>query len=249
MDSVQLNGFSLEIITSRGPIEKIIYKNGNYFAVPDNTKYNLRLGNTLNVRVDAHVWIGGYKLGVWRINPFSRIIISHPDAIAIKPKILRDELEDKGLVKVTFKPELFNQKIRIDENMLRGRAKKNQFYEMTGCISYTDTVTPYDQSNRNCNLSALDYSRLIYGDDHIKSSNHVDPLIEINDSLITNIYVRMVVDNDLSTYRRKYAYLREAKSSSIAPPKLELENPSRPHKCSKDSEFLLSKKYYFDNNN
>ena len=41
MNSVYLNGFSLEILMEDEPIEKILYNNSNYFGLPNKSEYKL----------------------------------------------------------------------------------------------------------------------------------------------------------------------------------------------------------------
>ena len=64
--------------------------------------------------------------------------------------------------------------------------------------------------------------------------------------MITTIYARLVVDDDISTYKRKYIGIRNAKYSNKIPPKIKLQHPSRPHGYFVGSPFTLSRKYWFD---
>ena len=254
MDAIHLNNFSLEIMDNNGPVEKVIYKDSNYYAMPEGTEYKLRLTNSRDTRTDAHVWIDGEKVGIWRINPNSRIVVERPSGTSRKFMILNNRIIDSpniGVVKVTFKPEMYDNLYGL---MRHGHEKEYLYSAYTPrCFEYSDTVTPYDKQHQNCMLSTKEYEDKLYGKLYSTKYNskqnfdHVTPLSDIDYNNITTIYTRLVVDNDRSTYSRKYNTLREARNVSSPPQRLDLQHPSRAHPCSRDSSFKLSRKYHFDN--
>lgn len=271
MDSIFLNGFSLEILMDNSPIEKIIYRNSSYYSLPNKSEYVIKLGNDHGVKTDAHVWIGNSKIGVWRINPYSKItieksansgkkfILLKEDTIYAQEAIVNGRDSANGLIKIIFKPEKISEYIPKDNPI--DSYYQNQSYDPSEtqylCKSYTDTVTPADKIHRFCAMDDDSYSRYIASTlspiKKISQNNQqyktVGPLENIDDGNITTIYARLVVDDDRSTARRKYMALRDSgkiNNSTTIPPPLELRHPARPHTCDVDSKFTLSKKYWFD---
>jgi hypothetical protein len=108
----------------------------------------------------------------------------------------------------------------------RHRREKDLYLSslMPLCNSYTDTVTPNNRNNQNCLMEAKEYSTSInihlttVGTTLLKDShqrfNRVTPLNDIDYDNITTIYARLVVDEDRSTYKRKYISMRDATSVS-----------------------------------
>ncbi len=266
MDAIRDNGFSLEILDHRGPVEKIIYRNSNYYGLPDGSEYKIRLGNSTGARVDAHVWVDGEKVGIWRIKSFGRILIERPVSFSRKFTLLKDGTRDayergmvigspnNGVVKVTFRPEVQD----FPYGPKRHGLEKEYLFssEIPRCNAYTDTVTPYTNYNQNCMLSTPEYEnkieigmksdRTALGRNSNQKYKHVVPLSDIDYDNITTIYTRLVVDNDRTTYKRNYLTLREGTRTYARPPRMDVENPSRPHICNSGSRYILSRKYYFD---
>lgn len=300
MDSVQLNGFSIEILSDGGPVEKVIHSGSNYFSLPHGSEYKIRVGNDHGIRTDAHVWVDGEKAGVWRINPYSRVTIERPAHVARKFTLLDESsgsargagvemgAEENGLVKIIFKPERRSD-VFFDQGVPPRFPKFPDFDDLgyqdglgyqtihnPGCSDYTDTVTPYDKTNRKCAMSAQSYSNMInegisadfgstlsnsvsfnytpgattLGRDSDQRFKRVSPLGEVDHDLVTTIYARLVVDNDHTTYRRPYVSMRRAargRNTNYPPPIIDMDHPARPHRCSRrDGPFTLSEKYYFD---
>ena len=267
MDAIYSNNFMLEILDETGPIEKIIYNNSNYYSLPDGARYKLRLTNNNNVRADAHVWVDGIKVGVWRINGNSQLIIRRSLNSIDEFTFIRDGLvdtmsarirrggKDNGLVRVTFRPE----KSSYYWNPRKPHHRNEMIVPQ--CFSYTDSVTPYIKEHQKCIMNSDNFARYTntnlsghiedrtyrYGyNDH--KPNRVVPLTDIDYENITTIYTRLIVDNDKTSYRRKYMMLREAENTSRPPPRISLDHPNRPHNCSRDSKFKLSRRtFYFDN--
>jgi len=170
MDTVYLNRFSLEILANDGPVEKVIYKGGNYFSKPPGTYFKIRLGNDHGVRADAHVFINGNKVGIWRINPYSKVTIKDRDFVFVgenteRAKVMRLRPGDlmNGVIKVVFLPEKFyGQEISHYNNYVYNNSthlkKTDPTLKRWKCFNnYTDTVTPSDKLNRRCLLKAHKY--------------------------------------------------------------------------------------------
>lgn len=176
MDSVFLNGFSLEILSDKFPIEKVIHHEKNYFSLPNGSEYKLRLRNDHNIRVDAHVWINGKKIGIYRINPYSTIVIERSSDLSQKFILSEDiyfdnrtyfDYNNYGLIKIIFKPEKnMNYDAMVYYNNPTNLNKTDLTLYNWNCNNYTDTVTPSDKLNRKCSLKAHNYEnsfRPIYG--------------------------------------------------------------------------------------
>ena len=256
MDSIFLNGFSLEIFVDNGPVEKVPYRNFNYFALPDKSEYVIKLGNDHGVKTDAHVWIDNEKIGVWRINSYSKVVIESPANINRKLVLLKEgtinakeagiQSQDNvnGLIKIIFKPEKLNE--YIPKNNINDDYYQNQSFDPTGvhylCKTYTDTVTPVDKIHRFCAMNDESYSRYItatlspagrsLGDNSQQRFRKVEPLENIDDANITTLYARLVVDDDKSTTKKTYISLRQygkMNNSTPIPPPLNLRHHDRPY--------------------
>lgn len=286
MDTVLLNGFSLEILSSFGPVEKVIYREGNYFSLPDGSEYKLKLGNDHDTRVDAHVWIDGEKVGVWRINPYSSIVIERPHNISRKFTLFKEGTRrairagvkngdhETGIIKVIFKPENIYYSGIFYNNPTHLNETDHRLYRWECSNDYTDTVTPSDKQNRRCNLNAYNYevqgrpnfginlqnsfssavspnyssAGSVLGDDSLQRFKRTKPLDEIDTDMITTIYARLVVDDDRTTYKRDYIGIKHAMKTNKIPPRINgPTHMGRSHYCYKDSPFILSRKYWFDN--
>jgi len=259
MNSVLLNGFSLEILDDTGVVEKAIYRNSNYYALADRTEYKLRLGNDHGVKTDAHVWIDNEKVGVWRINPYSRVTIERPANVSRKFVLLKEgtsaareagigqQDSNNGLVKVVFKPEKISAYIPLEDRSDIYYQNQSLNFDPTNadanyfCTSYTDTVTPYGKAHRQCSLTDEGYSRYVesnlspagtgLGANSDQRFRKVGTLDDIDLANVTTIYARLVVDDDITSERRKYMPLSEVRSinkSTPIPLPINLPHPSRP---------------------
>ena len=261
MNSIYLNRFSLSILIDGEAAEKVIYRNANYYSMPDNTQYMIELANDNNVKADAHVFINGKKIGAWRINPYSKILVKSPSnsnqmLIMVKENIQNGMSDPNyGLIKVEFRPEK-------ESSSYNPIPKSNRIdnFDPTKvnylCREYTDTVTPYDKIHRSCAMDTDSYDR--YVDNTLlppikyptQKTLMIDSINDIDVNNITIIYCRLVVDNDRSTTSRQYNLIRTtinpSNTTSSAPPPLELRHPSRPHSAAVDSNFTLSRKYLYN---
>lgn len=272
MNSINLNGYSLEILMDSEPVEKIIYKNANYYALPNNTEYKIRLTNSKDVRTDAYITIDDEKVGVWRINPYSRITLERPTngnrkftliketSYQPKPTGIEVGLQTNGLIKVEFKPEKYSKYV---PDVADYNDYHKQTYDPTGvhylCKSYTDTVTPADKIHRFCALNDSSYDRyvantlspptILSGHHNNQSFKKVDSIVDVDTNNITVIYTRLIVDEDKTTSRRQYIHLREANNvnhQTMVPSPINRENPSRPSKCFVNNNFEAQNKEWLD---
>ena len=255
MNSVISNGFMLEILDKFGPIEKVIYKGGNYYALKEESTFAIKLSNDHNMRVDAHVWLDGYKIGIWRINPNSHIIIDklrdNKKLIIYKEGIINppNNTTTRGLLKIIYYPE---QKYN-DSYLIGNRRPTDLTLHRFDHSDYTDTVTPHTHNQRKFSMSTKEYEDMIFGRKKLTYSNEgryrqVLPLNYVNKELITTMYARLVVINDHCMYKRHEIGMRQG-INDREPPLLELRHPCRGHGCNVDSKLRLSKKYWFDNYN
>jgi hypothetical protein len=262
MNSVQNDGFSLEILVGGNPVEKVIYKDSNYYSMPQSTEYSVRLRNNHNVRADVKLWIGGHMTGIYRIEPAGMIVISNFSETG-KRFVAWDDTRVTGphklsfyhpwgtldnLVQVQFTPEKTPPIISA-----QGVMQPDWLLYRYECSMYTDGVTPYNVNNRRCNLTANDYAKLVDphyyqgGPEQKKTKYEMKtPLTDINKADIREIIVRIIVDNDRARYRRNETVWNNNGNPNMVPPRLSLRYPSRPHTCNTDSPFRLSRKYYFD---
>jgi len=100
MESIRLNNFALQVIGPDGPVRKMSKGDDNYYAMPHGTEYKLCLTNSHGTNVDAHVWIDGEKVGVWRIYPHGKITIERQVGVARKFTILKEGLRETVLLKL-----------------------------------------------------------------------------------------------------------------------------------------------------
>ena len=221
--SIVLNGFSLSVY----PAEKVHRFGSNYFTMADKTEYKIELSNNRSVKADAHVWIDGKKVGVWRINSHSTISIERPSDVSKKFVLLKEGTSaardsdimtgksENGLVKVEFQPEkesckgYFFESDCSEESL--GFSTNNIQPMMKSCTNQMYCSAP---TNTNQNLSAAGTG---LGSDSSQRFRSVEPLYDIDTENITEIYARLVVD-DNKTNNRQFQPLRDVRYSTAVPP-------------------------------
>lgn len=109
--------FWFDIVSDRSYIDKVVIRGADYYKMPHKTEYKIKLGNDTEARVDAHVYVDGKKIGVWRVRPYSTTTIERASYSNRKLTFLKTgsesarsvgikkNLETNGLIKVVFKPE------------------------------------------------------------------------------------------------------------------------------------------------
>lgn len=117
MDTVNSNGFAVEITLNGMSAPKHLMNGANYFSLPHRAEYKIKLSNNKSARADAHVYIDGEKMGVWRLHQYQPVSIERPvndhkkftflkegTASAHEGGIVSGKSEN-GIIKVIFKPE------------------------------------------------------------------------------------------------------------------------------------------------
>lgn len=110
-DSVISNNYSVNILTPKKSTK--MNKNGfQYYILNDNEPFQLELSNNNPTRCDIHVWYQKEKIGIFRLNPWKKFVLSNNNLVFKKKSSYTKKwtsLEcgelDNGLVKVIFKPE------------------------------------------------------------------------------------------------------------------------------------------------
>ena len=221
--SISLNGFSLSVF----PAEKVHRFGSNYFTMADKTEYKIELSNNRSVKADAHVWIDGKKVGVWRINNHSTISIERPSDISKKFVLLKEGTvaardsdivsgkSENGLIKVEFQPEKESYRGYVLESDCSegslGFSTNNIQPMMKSCTNQMYCSAP---TNTNQNLSAAGTG---LGSDSGQRFRSVGQLYDIDTENITEIYARLVVD-DNKTINRQFQPLRDVRYSTDVPP-------------------------------
>lgn len=224
MNSIDLNGFAVEIIGSNGPVNKLYDMGHTYFSMPHGTEYKLRLSTSRNTRSDAHVWIDGEKVGVWRLNPYDSITIERPANIARKFTLLAEGTNDainanivtganeNGLVKVVFKPEFREWSYPLCSDGLYSATNQ--------CISTNSTKQLYSYPQKQS--FGIESAGTALGDRSNQTFGHASRLISIDENNVTTIYARLVVDNG-----PKYTSLKSIRHMSDIPPRISTELPPK----------------------
>ena len=111
-NSIIINDYSLEIATKRGKIRKIDRNGFAYYPLKNGEQYKLLLANENPTRCDAHIYSGKKKIGVFRLNPWKKIVLSNENFVFDKLNSFTSQwsnincnADDNGLIKVVFKPE------------------------------------------------------------------------------------------------------------------------------------------------
>lgn len=191
-----LNGYGFDIIDNRS--KKIVYRKGYYYLLENTSTYKIRLMNNRGVRTDAYCWIGDQKIGIWRVNPYSSIIIEKP---VDSEETFRFNKDSNNLIRVEFCPEQitddYSPPIRTypcDDEPI--------------CEKYLDTITPYNKNHRVCALSDNSYEKYILNNLSIgynvslPKPKKVDKLETIDKANVTIIYAKLIEkDDNLHQYK------------------------------------------------
>lgn len=251
MKSIYKNGFSIEITKYYNDtpdfIQKILYRNSNYYTFSNDIPYSIVLSNSNDVRADAHVWINDYKLGIYRVNPRSIVTVStykNGDLLTIN--------DNSNTYSEIIKVEFVGEKYRGD-NIIYTNPTRNTLPDVTlaypNCNNnYTDGTTPSNINNRRCAVDALNYELNYipkYGNalfstfvNNMQNDRYSTiPQIKknnINKEEITTIYTRIFINKDYSFNKNPYFDPEDNNSSnpSVVPPDYTsiLKKMAR-HKC------------------
>jgi len=248
---MNVNNFSLSVISDTANVRRVTDSNGTYFIMPDRTEYKLVLINNNAARADAHVWIDNNKVGVWRVNGFSQIVINRPAKINRKFTLLKEGSFDavtagipsggysNGLVKVMFRPEMLrmeyddevyenNYNNYVYDRVQRFRSEANfpqnsQYANMMDGMNAGTYAGTNARQNRNLQTNNIMPTTVRTGVTGLGSYSDqlfriARPIIEFDESRVTTIYARLLVNNN-----RRYIGLQHAGmyNSNRIPPRID----------------------------
>lgn len=233
-NDVSVNGFKVGIKQSESLYESSI--DNGYVALDDNTEYKLLLTNNKSGRCDAHVFIDGESVGIFRVNGYQTITIERPVSVNRKFVFMREKTQniakkgkdENGLVRVIFRPEeisydLENYELSDSYNskglMARGRGIKssNGIIKKSFNLSMGSDAIP-QSTEYESGLTVL-------GDTSRQNFSSVSKLTNIDTKNITTINLRLVVNKNID---KKYISLNEANAhvihSNSVPPRVDKHN-------------------------
>ena len=243
MDSITVNSFGLGILVNGMSADKENIDGGHYFLLSHNDQYKLKLHNGKSSRCDAEVWVDGELIGVWRINPYSTIIIERPTAIDRKFVFLEENStnaqsagivsgrRNNGLVKVIFRPE------RQALCSLEGCIGRSGYSPWMRGVMYNQSPAMSNKSfdSRNlqgmCNFSSLNENACYdsspsyshgatalggYSNQKFSSTNAIT---DIDDNNVTTIMARLMIKR--SHWDRPLVSLSRALNQNNYPARLE----------------------------
>lgn len=151
MNSFIQNNFGIAVTSQDMPAEKIVYKGRNSFKLQKNSSYALHITNNNNVKADIYILLNDKNIGVWRINPYSKITLNNANNNNQDFTLTYDNTN----FKLIFKPEKFStyeplaNQVQSCENLT------------INCRSYTDSFVAFDQMDRPCIMSTDNYDKYI----------------------------------------------------------------------------------------
>jgi hypothetical protein len=141
------NNFGVTVTSQGMPAEKIIYKNKVSFKLQKNSVYSLHITNNNNVKADVYISLNDKNIGVWRVNPYSKITVNNNQDFILT--------HDNTDFKLIFKPEKFTT-----YNPLANQIQSCENSSMY-CKRYTDSFVAFDQMDRPCLMSTNKYDEYI----------------------------------------------------------------------------------------
>jgi len=177
MNTFTQNNFGVTVTSQRLPAEKIIYKNKKSFKLHKNSIYSLHLTNNNNIKADVYIYLHDKRIGVWRINPYSKITINDQDFILT---------HDNTDFKLVFKPEKFSS-YEPPGNQIQSCENHTMY-----CKKYTDSFVAFEQMDRPCIMNTDKYDEylsmtLAPGSRKKVQDKIVDPLEDIDTAHIETI--------------------------------------------------------------
>lgn len=192
--NVIMNDFSLDVKTHNSKNNKIDRHGFTYYLLDNNQKYQLILSNNNPTRCDAHVWLSGQKVGIFRINPWKKLTVSNKlfvfdksNSYTSKWTSLDCNTNLTGLIKVIFKPEAGSC----------GYGCSQQYNNHCSIIN-PNSVEPkgeinVDQSKRCDDSWAAQYQN-IFGSNNstLQNNKQVSALKDIDHSRVTTMQARLI---------------------------------------------------------
>ncbi len=237
MNQIHVNGFSLEIISTR-PVTKKNIGGANYYLLQHKSIYKLKLTNGRETKCDAEVWIDGEKVGTWRINNRSQIIVERPANISRKFVFLKENSADarfigiannndsNGLIKVIFKPEKYTD--HFDWYSGISSRPFNQyghpkFLLRSNNLQNGISLRNYQDQNQLDNIDNSIYCNgaTALGQHSDQNFISISPINDIDAANITTIMTRLMVDENTNP---QLVSLRSALHTTEYPKRLDLSS-------------------------
>ena len=249
MDTVSSNDFSLEILLNGICAPKHLVDRANYFSLHHGDEYKIRLLNNKSVRADAHVYIDGERVGVWRLSPHKPISIERPSDSNKKFTFLKENTcdahdggiesgkEANGLVKVIFKPEKYHNcdcaLFDYDENEVY-KTMHNQSYSSLSAkskrsMNFSNSLDSYrgDISTNSTNSTNFSAGGTALGTHSFQQFGNTSQLYDIDYANVTTLLARLVISNSCNVHDTKFVPLH--KKTSVYP--LRISDTSHDHAC------------------
>jgi hypothetical protein len=181
-NSVELNNFSMEVVSDDFSVRKVTKNDSHYYVLPNRSTYKLRLSNNTSNRSDVTISIDSVEVGKWRINPYRSILIERPSNIDRKFVFVADNShiarsngiiagDDKnGLIKVVFEPEdYYSQFLDSDHcgisHKMRRPFGNDQMYDSGATVLGAKSHQQFGEASRiqkyDTNNTTMIYARLV----------------------------------------------------------------------------------------
>jgi hypothetical protein len=195
-----INNFSINILGADD-----VYKNGyHYYALNHESEYKIELNNHNKTRCDVEVNIDGERVGSWRINAFSSVIIERPANVNRKFTFLReasyeakmtgitDGKNENGLISVVFKPEINYDCFASQNEFLSYNGDYDCFASQNEFLSYNGD---YDSNINKCSLKNYSSGATVLGNRSNQNFTSTSAFDEYDTSKITTINIRLIAHN------------------------------------------------------
>lgn len=208
---VYLRGYSIQIQPLYSSSRNFVRDGADYTSLKHNTEYSLRISNSNSTKCDAHVWIDGEKVGVWRLRPYQTATIERPANLNRKFTFVKENSYqalqgdiktgkyENGLVKVVFKPEkkyvsnyFYDSPAVVSMNSLESYGSNTDGDNTERLKKSTQSMNCY----RSASLGTFSAGATVLGNRSYQEFATVSPLNEIDESLITTLHLRLVAEND-----------------------------------------------------
>lgn len=189
-----------------------VKKGHTYYTLPHNTSYKVKMSNNTHLRVNARLKVDGVCMGVWRIGPYSDILVERPTHSQRKFTFVKEnsweakmggmnaENNNNGLIEVAFTPEL--KTAQYHDNRIT-----KQCMTFNSARSFSDSLSNYSVGGT------------VLGDDSSQRFDSASRMIEDESRRVIK-RLRLVIDEK----RQPYTSIRREYDQSIyddpVPPKL-----------------------------
>lgn len=237
--STNLNGFSVNI---KNDSVVHIHKNGhNYYSLPNMSEYKIKLTNSRSERCDAVVYIDGTYIGMWRIGPYSSIILERPAHLNRKFVFVEENSNiamdsgiqkynpENGLIKVIFKPERTLETPLFQTPLLTNQSGRTQWRDTNGYDTFFDAArsessnagllnNSYRSNSSFSDTISYNSGATVLGNNTDQYFNTTNRLTAIDDHNTTTIHLRLIVAaRSLRKEQHPYISINSIKNMSIPP--------------------------------